>query len=391
MAEEIKERVVCNERPKITFAFIGDVCLGSEFIERAIEKKLDYLYPFEGMDNVFAGADIGVANLEGPICSEGEKRRGVSVHLINNLAVMDMCLKYNLKVLCLGNNHIMDYGAEGLQGTHEVLANNGLFGFGAGMNSREANRPLIVNCKGRRVGFLAFTTQETHVRSVLADDYQAGCESVSNVQKACRRIESLKNSVDIVCVALHWGHEYYEYPSLSQVEIAHRLVDAGANYVIGHHPHVIQGIERYKDSLIVYSLGNFFFPAVRADSGRLHYQKKLCREFMVIVSESGEDGKISFHVAGGIVMPDFMMKIHKTTELARFRNKVRKLSEPLSRGDYEKMWSNYKRKRERELMREALFEAAVKASRLSFREVISTISYTDVKRNIARCLQILSR
>ena len=80
-----------------------------------------------------------------------------------------------------------------------------------------------------------------------------------DIVKICEDVAFLKNSVDFVIVSLHWGTEHYLYPSTEQISMGHAIVDAGASVVIGHHPHVVQGYERYKNGLIFYSLGNFVF------------------------------------------------------------------------------------------------------------------------------------
>jgi hypothetical protein len=391
MNDEVQRNIVVKENSKLRLAFIGDVCIGQEFTAYAMEHGMDLLYPFAGLKDLFWNIDIGFMNLEGPICRIDELRKGVSVHLFNDPAVIDLCLQNNLRILSLSNNHIMDYGSQGLDVTQEMLAKNGLLSAGAGRDSQSARKPVIIECKNKKVGFLAYTTGELNVNAVIADDSHAGCASFSNIEDVCEQVRELNILTDVVCVSMHWGHEYYKYPSSQQIRIGHALADAGANYVIGHHPHVIQGIERYKDSLIVYSLGNFFFPPVRTDSGRLHYQKKLCKEFMVIVSEIDAGGKFDFQVTGGVVTPDFTMKLHETTEMSRFHDKVRRLSEPFFLVEYEKVWSHYRMKREKELIKEALYEAAVKASRLSVRELFSKVSPADIKRNISRLFQVLSR
>lgn len=391
MNKELNGYVDTKTESKIRFAFAGDLCLGSEFINHAKKNKIDYLHPFRNLDGVFTGIDIGVANLEGPICRSGDKRQGVSVHLFNDPAVIELCLRYKLKVLCLGNNHIMDYGTQGLKETQEAITSSGLLGVGAGMDVQSAQRPLIVKCKNIKVGFLAFTTGESNVNALLADNSHAGCAPFSNIDDVCKQVEEVKASTDVLCVALHWGHEYFDYPSVEQVGIAHALADAGANYIIGHHPHVIQGIERYRDSLIVYSLGNFFFPPVRTDSGRLHYQKKRCREFMILVSEIDEYGKINFEIIGGVVPRDYTMRLYSSREIMSFQEKIRKLSQPFFHDYYERWWLEYRAEREKELVKESLYEAVVKASRLSLREWVSNASPTDLKRNVSRLLHVLFR
>jgi len=159
-------------------------------------------------------------------------------------------------ILNVANNHIMDLGEEGFNDTLEVLNRNGLKFIGAG-NRKFSNSSEVIERKGIKLGFLGY--------------YEGGFKNFEkgiflnriNKDDIERDIRNLKSKCDIVIVSIHWGIENVFYPSPKQIKLSRNLINAGANLVLGHHPHVVQGIERHNNGLIVYSLGNFSFIADR--------------------------------------------------------------------------------------------------------------------------------
>ena len=159
-------------------------------------------------------------------------------------------------VLSIANNHIWDWGSVALVQTADLLHSENIETVGAGKDFNFANAPAIFTAHDLKIGYLGYT-------NLYAESFSAhgGNPGVSdfNPEKIRDRIRDLKSQSDIVVVSLHWGEEYTPGPSEWQREFAHSLVDVGADFVIGHHPHVIQEIEHYKDGWIAYSLGNFVF------------------------------------------------------------------------------------------------------------------------------------
>ena len=194
------------------------------------------------MDPYFSDVDIVLANLEGPLFEGSSRRPDVTSLLSNHPAIIDFLKNKSICVLNLANNHIMDYGSEGLKQTTDLLKEQGIYFVGAGKNEIEANREVIIELKGKKIA-----TAERHVGSIIAGLDSPGCASLANLNEIVKKISNLKQTVDIICISLHWGYEYFSYPSPDQVKIGHDLVDAGATYVVGHHPHVAQGIENYNN------------------------------------------------------------------------------------------------------------------------------------------------
>lgn len=378
-----------NKDNSIRFAFLGDLFLGGEFISFAEKYRLDLLSPFEHVSNYLSEVDILFVNFEGPICSGQNKRKDVTAIISNHPSTIGLLKKFKLCVSNLSNNHMMDYGSEGLKNTLMLLDDNKLHHVGAGHNEIDANKELMIECNGKRVAFIAYTTDEMHVRSIIAQKDKPGCASYLNINKVVGRINDLKNKADVICVSLHWGHEYYQYPSTEQVTIAHALADAGANYIIGHHPHVIQGIESYNNSLIIYSLGNFFFSPFRSPKGRLKYHKPLTKEFMIICSTFNESNNIEYDLYGGTVNKDYCLIPFGGSDLQRFTQKISSLSRPISNNDYDIFWDRYQVRRKKELSNEDLIEAFRKLSGMSLKDFLVTIGPSDIKRNIERFFRIL--
>jgi poly-gamma-glutamate capsule biosynthesis protein CapA/YwtB (metallophosphatase superfamily) len=286
----------------------------------------------------------------------------------------------------------MDYGEEGLQQTIATLEKNNIKYVGAGRNYNKANQELILRLKNQEIAFIAYTSDEKHIRAIIADKNTAGCATYLDLKKAIDKIRYLKSRVDTVCVSLHWGHEYYQYPNPEQVNMAHALVDAGADFIIGHHPHVIQGMEKYNESMILYSIGNFFFPDFKSQSGRIQSQKQITKEFMIVSSILSETGSIGYDYIGGIIEDStHLLKIFKDSEHEAFRKKMIMLSNPLSDARYHTLWTEYKKRREKELTKESVIEAFDKLRKTPITDLIKELTLDDLKRNVVRIIRVVTK
>ena len=151
---------------------------------------------------------------------------------------------------------MLDYGPDELIFTRSLLQKQGLSPFGAGKDSNEARQPTLLTRNGVRFGFLGYGV--AHSRAVYAQGSRAGIAPII-MDDIRKDILALRSQVDVLIVSLHWGIEYDKTPSRKQREEAHQIIDWGADLILGHHPHVMQGIEIYKNKVIAYSLGNFIF------------------------------------------------------------------------------------------------------------------------------------
>jgi poly-gamma-glutamate synthesis protein (capsule biosynthesis protein) len=242
-----------NQSVKVSFT--GDILLDRGVGEKLKEKGLDY--PYMSIKDLLKKTDILYGNLECPLLNEGTptlKRR----ELIFKGDVLNVKSLKNAgyDVLNLANNHAMDYGGEGLASTIKVLKGESIKTLGAGETSSAAKAPVFINKNGIRIGFLSYSTfpPEGYVFNETKPD-------ISRVDKGimAEEIRRAKVDCDFLVVTFHWGKEFSYYPSEIQKEIAHMAVDNGCDAVVGHHPHVLQGVENYNGKLIFYSIGNFVF------------------------------------------------------------------------------------------------------------------------------------
>ncbi|MBX4189220.1 CapA family protein [Candidatus Parcubacteria bacterium] len=228
-----------DEEP-IQILFVGDIML--DRVVRTTIDKNGFASVFEEVKNIFENIDMAVGNLEGTITANPS----VSVKDHGNLHfTFDPSVALELKDLgftgfSLANNHALDFGTEGFLTTQVNLSSAGLFSFGSPSNDITVSKQVEV--KGQNICFVGY-------HALYKED----------TQPVVLEITRLKPNCNFVVVFAHWGVEYSTTESTDQKREAHRFVDAGADLVIGAHPHVIEPIEIYKDKAIFYSLGNFIF------------------------------------------------------------------------------------------------------------------------------------
>lgn len=204
--------------------------------------------------NTLKKADHVLFNLEAPLCKQGTPREKCGANFKIDPVAADGLKEMNFSVAALANNHIMDYGEEGLERTLETLDRVGILRHGAGMSQEEARKPLLLDTKCGKISFLNFAEGE------FAKIGQDG-GGAARIESLCNKediVEAKKNS-DFLVVSVHAGKEFQHFPSPWIQGLYRGFIDHGVDLVIGHHPHIPQGLERYKDRLIAYSLGDFMF------------------------------------------------------------------------------------------------------------------------------------
>jgi poly-gamma-glutamate synthesis protein (capsule biosynthesis protein) len=220
-------------------------------------------FPFEAVMPLLAGSHIRLANLELPLTERGQRARKDYTFRAPP-SVVEGLRAAGFNLLTLANNHVLDYGPEGLLDTMATLDRAGIPYVGAGRNAEAAHAPVLLAVQGLRIAVLGYVnTPNDGVSGWVAENTRAGA-AVPGVAwgtaDAIRRdVAAARARADLVVVALHAGWEYTGPPSPVQRQLAYAAIDAGAALVLGAHPHVLQGIEFYKDAPIVYSLGNFVF------------------------------------------------------------------------------------------------------------------------------------
>lgn len=197
-----------------------------------------------------------IINLEYPLYNDGEPSKN-KVNLGANKPNLLDTFEVKPLAVCLANNHIMDYGNSSFEKTVNYLNAENIKLYGAGTEENNYNNPAIIESGNKKIALLGYCCPSTHPNF--------GGKGINGVAEICedrisQDIESAKLKSDFVIVQLHWGDEEISVAKPCDVMLAKRIVDLGADLIIGHHAHVIQPIEFYKGKAIFYGLGNFIFP-----------------------------------------------------------------------------------------------------------------------------------
>jgi poly-gamma-glutamate synthesis protein (capsule biosynthesis protein) len=244
-----------KEEIKICLIAVGDVMLGEHPLYighgiRSVIQKKGAEYPFIDVAPFLKKGDIVFGNLEAVLSDYGANKKQLGSMQLRAVPETVEGLKYaGFNMLSLANNHILEHGKAAVIETKDILSRHGIKHVGVGENFSKAREPEIMSVKGIDMAFLSYCLVPDKTAYISINDPR---EIASDVRRA-------KSQADLVVVSLHWGNEYIEMPSPFQIELAHDIVDSGANIILGHHPHVLQPVETYKNSIIAYSLGNFIF------------------------------------------------------------------------------------------------------------------------------------
>ena len=233
-----------NKTVSFTISAVGDCTFGTDenfAYEGSMPAKYDevgdFNYFFENVKSVFEEDDLTIVNFEGTL-TDSTTREDKQFAFKADKSYAEILTDGFVEAANLANNHSKDYGEQSYNDTMDALDEAGITNFGY-------DRVAIKKVKGIKVGLVG--------TYVLAD----GLGVKDSMEK---NIQDLKDEgAQVIIASFHWGEEKAEYPNDVQVELAHAAIDAGADLVLGHHPHVLQGIEQYKGKNIVYSLGNFCF------------------------------------------------------------------------------------------------------------------------------------
>jgi poly-gamma-glutamate synthesis protein (capsule biosynthesis protein) len=258
----------------VTLAVAGDTTLGynlqthvDEMLEGGVLRE--YIWPIypRGIRDVLDAADLALVNLECPFTERGEKLPK-NFNFRARPELVKILQQASVDVVTLANNHLMDYGPDGLTDTIKTLDAAGIAWFGAGEHEKNARRPLVIKRNGVRIGFIGYYFQAPpdmlEPEAVYAQARRPGVSGCFEDLECMRKmvhegVRRLAHKVDAAIPYFHWGKEgSYEVRDY-QIELAHQCVDLGARAVLGAHPHRLQGIEVYRGAPILYSLGNFMF------------------------------------------------------------------------------------------------------------------------------------
>lgn len=288
----------------IKLGFTGDLFLG-ETQEN----------PFEDLERYLKGVEL-VINLESAFLPEEPiEPLKDKIVLKQNLSQVDLIDNIeNIFLVNISNNHINDFGNQGVEETKQVLENKGFDYLGAGFYDNQNHH---IHAK-EDIVFFSYTTRE-------ADKSEEMLFNTNEVQGPRRfslqdfKDKSKEHEDQLKIVLLHWGLEEHKYPAPRQRKIAMRLIDEGADLIIGNHPHRAQGVEEYNGSLIFYSLGNFFFPSTKIKTPRETYrasQNKRHNKISLLPIFDIEDGKIEIDTIIKTIEKNNSVKVLKESSQA---------------------------------------------------------------------------
>ena len=226
----------------ITISCAGDCTLGTDSAFGGVTLPVeaenhdgDYSYFLKNVKPYFENDDLTIVNFEGTLTERGE-REDKTFAFRGKPEYTKILTEGSVEAVTLANNHSRDYGDVSLEDTRKYLDEAGIVWF-ENLNTR------VIDVSGIKVGLVGL--------------YALNGSAEGNLPKAMEQVKN--DGAELIIVQVHWGIEGDNYPDGSQTSLAHAAIDAGADLVIGHHPHVLQGLERYKGRMIAYSLGNFCF------------------------------------------------------------------------------------------------------------------------------------
>lgn len=246
--------VRANQEEEVTLGFVGDM-----MFDRGV--KTSVIKNFGGdFSQILAEADllekpdIMFGNLEGPISDQG--RNVGSKYSFRFDTSIPMVLKdAGFDIVSFANNHVGDWSDAAFEDTMGRLAEHNLLFTGAGLNYDGAKQAVVIERSGIKIGFIGMSDVGPEWMKATTEKPGILLASDPNLVQI---IKDAKLASDILVVSIHWGDEYKPHTARQEM-LAHKMIDAGADIIIGHHPHVAQDVEEYKNGLIVYSLGNFVF------------------------------------------------------------------------------------------------------------------------------------
>ncbi len=314
----------------ITSLFVGDVWLSPSLL---IEKDVLAL-SLNGFSQ--KKYDIFICNLEAPIASD-ERRFNRRAILKTENSILESLKLANINVLSLANNHINDFGSEGLLKTIYECKRGGFNIVGAGKNLDEAREPLVLEIKKRKIAIMSYADTVAYVGSIAATERSAGIAPLE-IKFILEDIEKIRKSVDDIWILLHWGVEFIRYPTPYQMRIAEVLVRSGATMILGHHPHVLLGKQKIDETPVYYSLGNFIFPDILLEDESILKWDNISRSSLALENK--------FH-SGQWSTQDIFLKLNRSglpvivESVKEPSRKFEKISKRLGNKYYQKLYKYY--------------------------------------------------
>lgn len=327
--EKSRESIVVKEevpiKKSITLSFAGDVTMGNyigstgngTFDYEFENQDKSYSYFLKNVKHIFENDDISIVNLEGTLTNSKVGNKNKQFAFKGNPAYVNILKEGNIEAVSIANNHSLDYFEVGLEDTKSTLKDGGINYFGLGEES-------LIEVKGIKVGFLAYNGWDSNYNEKYLEEIKSDISELK------------ENGANLIVTYFHWGVESAYYPNETQKNIAHFAVNNGANLVVGSHPHVLQGIEKYKSEddeyrYIAYSLSNFCFGGNKnpKDKDSMIYQQTFNFEGENLVSID-EPNIIPCSISSINSRNNYQPTVLQGKEYERVINKINKISEKLN-------------------------------------------------------------
>ncbi|WP_182871060.1 CapA family protein [Rhodopirellula sp. JC639] len=279
--------------PRVRLAAVGDLLLNTPpagVPYRRCPRLVD-----EDVARVFAECDIVFGNLECTFVCD-DRAVPAEPRVIADPEFVRAVKDAGFDVVTLANNHMFDGFECGFKRMRGLLDEVQLPHFGAGMNLNEATAPAILESNGLRIAFVGAVDHRSGPYQ-FASDRDWGVAPL-DLELLIGQTKQLRSTADHVVVSIHWGEERFLVPSPAQQQQARALVDAGASLILGHHPHVLQGLEIYQGTPIIYSMGNFLADGVYfSDGGRIHWNRTEQTGCILVVQLTAEGVRVEKQIA----------------------------------------------------------------------------------------------
>lgn len=290
-----------NHKP-VTIGFAGDVMIG-----RSVNDKIsatDYSYPWGNVLPLFKSTDLNLINLEAPLTQHRTQQQKKMINLKADPNKIQTLIDARIDVVNLANDHILDFWEEGMLETIELLNKSGIKHVGAGVTINQAGQPVIMTLNDITIGILGFTDNEPYW--IAQDKPGTNYVEVGDIDTISRAVASIRDRVDVLILSIHWGDKMVHKPIPDFVSFAHKIIDAGVDIIHGHGAHVFQGVEIYKNKLIMYDTGDliddfeavpeysndrtFFFSCELNKTGvkKLKLTPLVIKDFQVNIAANGE-------------------------------------------------------------------------------------------------------
>jgi hypothetical protein len=341
----------------IRLAAVGDIALNAGYEDLLRQGRGGAV--FAGIAPLFDHTDLVIGNLEGPLTERPNPSPPWRHCLRGNPAYAPVLRAAGFHVLSLANNHMMDYGWPGVEETIERLTAAGIRVVGAGENIEKARRPVKFAVNGVRVAMLAYCS--VAVRNPLYASAREPGVAPAQASYIIEDVLKAKKEADFVVVCIHWGQEFVGYPAPWFRRLARNTISAGASLILGHHPHVLQGLERFRQGLVAYSLGNFTFAdevwnGTNQNGNAFTMSMRMSeasRRTAVLKVEVTHDGNVLNHE----VVPAYLgadLRVSPDSRPQRFAE-LKRRSQLLGKSGYALIWSGLMLKSRVHVMKKQLF------------------------------------